>query len=325
MTKEEFFELADRYHRGVADEKEVRLFEEFLDRMQNPAVPDSMDPEQQEKMRTRLLSKINRHVNKEAEKGKKQPWKWIGIAAAVLFITASFLFLLSGSYSGWNDETVAVIQTKTTKRGQKSTIHLPDGTIVKLNSESELSFSDFTGTGAREVSLKGEAFFDVAKDPERPFIVKSGGLQTTVLGTSFNISSYHDSDLQQVTVATGKVKVQQEGKNEFVMLLPREQASFDVRTAQLSKNTVDISRFISWKDGIIYLDKVTLADAAGMLEKWYGVNIEFENDGIRSCILSGTYRNDDLKNILDGIKYIKNIDYKIKRDRTIILSGESCK
>ena len=185
-------------------------------------------------------------------------------------------------------------------------------------------YSSFAGKAVREVELKGEAFFDVARDTLHPFIVKTGNVKTQVLGTSFNINSYAENKDLKVTVATGKVQVSDTISNQSVFLTPNEQASFNFKSEALTKQTVDLQEYISWKDNIIYFNKVTINEAVAILEKWYGVKIQLENKAIGDCIISGKYSNDNLKNILDGIKYIKNIDYEFTSGQTIILKGKSC-
>lgn len=326
MTEEDFFKLADKYAKGTASEKEVQFFEDFLENVHGQSGELPFDAGDEEEVRARLLHKINKRVNVPKHRAWLQrPWI-VGMAASlVLIATMAAFFVNQGLYDGNKVVPQVLTVVKSTDAGQKSTIYLNDGSVVRLNSESKLIYGSFENKAVREVELVGEAYFEVARNPSKPFMVKTGNLTTTVLGTEFNINSYNDNSLQQITVASGKVSVENVSNKHKVLLTANEQVNFDLESQNLTKDRVDARQFTSWKDDVIYLNNVSLHEATRILERWYGANIVFANPAIKDCKISGKYQNDGLVNILEGIKFIKNIEYEIKSDQTIVLSGEPCK
>ncbi|MEO1254993.1 MAG: FecR domain-containing protein, partial [Bacteroidota bacterium] len=232
--------------------------------------------------------------------------------------------------------------TKTTQRGQRATITLSDGSIVRLNAESSITFPEsFAQLETRDIQLIGEAFFDVARNESKPFKIKSGELLTTVLGTSFNINAYPEKESIAVTVATGKVRVEasdqqsiNEGYSEPALstdrlveeevLIPGQQAVFDKQTLNITKSEINLDKYLAWEKGIILMDNVTLEKATEILSRWYGATFSFENEAIKGCSIDGEFKNDRLTNILDNIKVLMDIDYQIKPDNKIIITGNSC-
>lgn len=324
MTEEDFFKLADKYAEGIASEKEAQFFEDFLENIHEQSTESPLTTNDEEEIRARLLHKINKRTKAHKRKPSfKRPLIIAVAASLVLIATMVALFIKPDFYH--DSIPRVVMQVKTTDAGQKSTIYLNDGSVIRLNSESKLIYGSFEDKAVRKVELIGEAYFEIARDPSKPFIVKTGDLTTTVLGTEFNINSYEDNSRKQITVSSGNVQVENVKNQHKVLLTANEQANFDPQSQNLIKTQVDARQFISWKDDVIHLNNVSLQEASRILERWYGVNIEFANPAIKDCKISGKYQNDGLVNILEGIRFIKNIEYKIKSDQTIVLSGEPCK
>lgn len=217
--------------------------------------------------------------------------------------------------------------------GKKATVTLPDGTVVRLNSGSELTFPDRFPQNTREVVLQGEAFFDVVKDKKRPFIVRTGELTTRVLGTSFNVRAYENDGKVEVSVATGLVRVS--GKTDKdakdstttkqqLLLSPSQQAVYRPEEKSFTKRKIDINSIALWKDGILSFDKTPLDEAAKMLERWYGVKVILENPELKHCVIRGRHKNESLANVLHTFQYSLGITYKITKDN-VIISGKSCR
>ena len=212
---------------------------------------------------------------------------------------------------------------KATQKGQRATITLMDGTKVYLNANSKISFPEQFSADKREVKLEGEAFFEVARDVKKPFIIQSGELITTVLGTSFNIRSFANEP-QAVSVATGKVKVNasdNNGHTEELFLTPNQQAYYD---GELCKNDIDIRQAIAWKDKIIQFDDISLAEATVVLENWFGVSIQIEGENIKQCKISGQYIDEDLTNVMESFRHILGIKYQFTDARNLIIEGKGC-
>lgn len=247
---------------------------------------------------------------------------WLKIAATIaLFISMGTLGYYTLNHKDEQKEKVVAEVIRTTDWGQKLDITLEDGTKIRLNSGSSIKFPEHFNDSVRQVELTGEAFFDVAKNPHKPFIIKSGALNTTVLGTSFNINAYQESQEIAVTVATGKVKVASQNNETF--LLPNEQGVFNKSSNNISKKEIDNTEFLEWKDGIMRFNNTTLADASIKLSRWYNVKFEFEAEAIKQCKFTGKFKNENLQTILQGLVFIKEgLSYKLTGDNTIILTGK---
>lgn len=163
----------------------------------------------------------------------------------------------------------------TTPRGKTFEVVLADGSKIWLNADSRLEYPSYFLGEKRVVKLYGEAYFQVAKNENQPFIVETDGLQTMVLGTEFNVRSYKDSP-SHVTLIEGSVKVSDIDNKYCVMLKPSENVRLlDDGTFSLQK--VDVDKYIYWRDGFFYFDNMSFADIMQDIGRWYNVNVIFEN------------------------------------------------
>ena len=163
----------------------------------------------------------------------------------------------------------------TVPRGESFKVVLCDGPEVWLNANSNFVYPTAFIGDERIVTLEGEAYFKVAKDPERPFIVKTKTVQTRVLGTEFNIRSYTPEDTHVVLI-NGKVEVSNTKGGSYTRLYPGEDAHLQ-SDGNFILAEVDLDSYVYWKDGYFYFDNVTLKDIMQNLGRWYNVNIEFRN------------------------------------------------
>ncbi|WP_186757462.1 FecR family protein [Echinicola salinicaeni] len=247
-------------------------------------------------------------------------WGWIA-SAAVLIVG-----IVGTWFWEYSEETAPVIKevpyvTKTTKKGQKLTTRLSDGTIVTLNSVSQIHFEEIFNDTVRYVSLEGEAFFDVAKDV-RPFRVKSNGTVTTALGTSFNIKQQKEK--VSISLVTGKVgvnMVSKTGMKESTLLVPGEQVAVDVKDKiSFVKGKFDVSDVLAWKRGVLSFNKSSNAEVWKELEKWYGVDLIIQNSNIKkqNWDYTGSFDNESLENVLESIGFVKGFKFEIKGDQVKI-------
>ena len=166
-------------------------------------------------------------------------------------------------------------QTLTIPRGRNFYVLLSDGTEVWLNAESRLEYpAQFIGK-ERVVSLRGEAYFKVAKDAEHPFIIQTDDMKTRVLGTEFNVRNYSVTD-SHVTLIEGSVEVCNNKGGDYIKITPGEDAHLQPDGA-FALTEVDVDAYIYWKEGFFYFDNVSLLDIMQSLGRWYNVTILFEN------------------------------------------------
>ncbi len=254
------------------------------------------------------------HTEFAAPEKRAFPFLKILTAASVIAVVcfASYLFLLPGSI-----KNLAAVEKKTSN-GQQLSIKLPDGTSVTLNAGSALSYPKQFDDTLREITLTGEAFFDVVRNEKAPFIIHTGEVTTRVLGTSFNIRAYPENKEVQVAVVTGKVKVKTGFKNDknSVCLVKSEMVTVKKDEGELIVTDYDEKDQIGWKDGILYFEKSDLAASIRKLERWYGVSIHVAegremDPGWR---FSGKFKNKPINYILDVMSYPHQFSYKIKNN-----------
>ncbi|MGJ5642395.1 FecR domain-containing protein [Formosa sp. S-31] len=224
------------------------------------------------------------------------------------------------SYASENDKNVVASKVNTLRipRGGEYQLVLSDGTKVWLNSDTELTYEvPFTGE-ARQVSLKGEAFFEVAPNKDMPFIVSTGEQKVQVLGTKFNVSAYSDKPVIETTLVEGKVSVEDTLSHDALTLAPNEQAILDLKTAGLEKHKVDVYPYTAWKDGRFVFNNVPLETLLEKMSKWYNVEVVFANDSLKHIKFTGDLpRYNDMTNILEIIEAEMSVHIKVENNKTI--------
>lgn len=198
------------------------------------------------------------------------------VAAAILM---AFTFTWMYRESSHTPVKDTIICTGLTERKQ---VKLKDGTEIVLNTGTELIVSGDFGHRSRKVILKGEAFFKVAKNPDRPFVIQSGKLFTKVLGTSFNISAYPIRERIKISVLTGRVKISKiEGNDEEVLadnMTENQTFSFFKGTGRVERNTEDAVRITSWRDHKLYIDNASIRDITELLHGFYHVEVKDDSN-----------------------------------------------
>ncbi len=252
------------------------------------------------------------------------------IWAAALLAIGVFVFLYlapAGNKLAKKDHFVAnsdasVITERTT--AEHRSIALPDGSRVVLNKQSTLVFSSHFNKKIREVSLIGEGYFDIKHDTSRPFVVHTGKIKTTVLGTAFNIRYLDLENNVIVTVTRGKVMVQRENKTLGV-ILPDQQIVFNQKQNKSEVLAVEARRIVEWQENDLFFDDVTMEDAMMQLAKRFSIKIRFANDDSKDCRFTATFlKGESLDEILQVIASFNHIEYQ-KNAGEIMISGNGCK
>lgn len=275
---------------------------------------------------SRSLKRLQSATNKKKTfRLPKMVWQ-VAAVLAVLLISGSYLLLQRNSQPVSTAPTPMAMMTKTSGPGEQMRVTLPDQSVIWLNAESSISYPEKFEGSRREIKLSGEAFFEVTKNPERPFVVHTPNVTTTVLGTSFNIKAFDDQEAT-VTVATGKVRVTHptaDNKPDEVYLLPNQQAVWSKENGVLQKKNIDAENFYAWKNGTICFNNETLKETMHMLERWYNVSIKVNAaNKVDRHYINGKYKDKKLYNILDGLCYIYNLEYEYLNDRTIVINEKT--
>ena len=221
-------------------------------------------------------------------------WKWIGSAAAA--VIALFLLYNIQIFTHKNIQPEIAFNTIKVPAGQRVEVTLSDGTHLWLNARSEFSYPVSFNGDKREVHLKGEAFFDVAKDKDKKFIVNAGRCEVEVLGTQFNVEAYNENDFSTALIR-GSVKVTDKSQpDESVVLEPNNAVSLN--NGKLTVTPITDFNPYSWKEGFITFKDINFKDLMKKLEKNYGISIVIDNHTLDNYACSGKFR------ISDGIEQV---------------------
>jgi ferric-dicitrate binding protein FerR (iron transport regulator) len=240
-----------------------------------------------------------------------------GFAVVIFALIPVFLMVTE------EEETAAAIEYRTSSNpsGQSSVITLTDGSTVWLSANSTLLYPEYFSEGRREVTLWGEAFFDVTGDPEKPFVVNSRGLQTTAIGTSFNIRAFDDEVETSVTVTSGRVSVDQimaqaeagTAVNKVITVLEAdEQYVYNSATGKVITQSVNSILYTSWVDGKLSFEDHSFEEITRRLERWYGVKIHFSDPDLKQSRLRITFENTSLRHALHMLQVIEDFEFEIE-------------
>jgi ferric-dicitrate binding protein FerR (iron transport regulator) len=187
---------------------------------------------------------------------------------------------------------------------------LSDGTLVHLNAASTLRYPD-RFAGEREVFLTGEAYFEVASDAGRPFVVHAGGTRTHVLGTSFNVNAYPDREVVMTTLVEGRVRVEC-GEREYE-IRPGTQVIYHRETGEATTRDVDVEMYTSWKDGYYIFEGMPLEELMNTFARWYNLRVAYESEGVKKIAFSGNLRRyDDVVPLLKKLEYTRDVEFIVE-------------
>lgn len=212
-------------------------------------------------------------------------------------------------------ENANSFNTLSTPTGGQYNIVLADGTKVYLNAVSSIKYPTQFNGNQRMVELEGEAYFEVAKNKNKPFIVKSGNQAIEVLGTHFNVHAYSNESVIKTTLLEGSVAVT--SKNQKAILKPGEQSNVSDYSNKITIREVDTEAAIAWKNGRFKFDNADLKTVMRQLERWYGINVEYRGDVSDVRFNGGTFRNKNLSEVLKVLE-LSNIKFKVE-GKTIIV------
>ena len=275
-----------------------------------------------ERVHSRLQDKMHEpHIDyTRLLRPRKARVKQLAIAASLLFVIAvsSYLFVTLRK-----PPAIEVVASK--RNSGLQLLRLSDGTTVTLNQHSRLEYPKTFDGATREVVLYGEAFFDVHHDASRPFMVHTANLVVRVLGTAFNIKSYDADEKIAVTVSRGKVQVQSNNTRKVLGLLTAgEQLLIDKKADVALQNKVDVKEVLVWKT-ILDFDNKTVGEAAAIISNYFGVDIQFDNESLRSCRFTAdlSENENDLAQVMNVITLLTGSAWT-QEDNTIRISGKGC-
>ncbi len=237
-------------------------------------------------------------------------WKWIGSAAAA--VIALFLLYNIPVFTTKSIQPEIALNTIKVPAGQRVEVTLSDGTHIWLNARSEFSYPASFNGNTREVRLKGEAFFDVAKDRNKKFIVNTGRCEVEVLGTQFNVEAYNENEFSTALIQ-GSVKVTDKSQpDESVVLEPNNTVSLN--NGKLTVTPITDFNPYSWKEGLITFKDINFKDLMKELEKNFGIRIIIDNHTLDNYACSGKFRiSDGIEQVLRALQ--QDAHFTFERER----------
>ncbi|WP_409029535.1 FecR family protein [Gracilimonas sediminicola] len=259
----------------------------------------------------------SRTVNKMKSRPNKRSLNYMIRVAAVVVISAATGILLyrPDVTTSSKPQQEQVQKELVAKKGEQKRFQLSDGTLITLAADSKIRLSPQYQAGSREVYLEGEAFFDVASNPDRPFKVHVGETTTEVVGTQFNIIFYPGDEDVRVVVVEGSVGLQAHESDKQVLIKPGELGKYSADHL-LTVQKVNLNNYTGWMDGKLVFDNQPLSKVVIRLERWYGLSFNIEDTAIKERKLTAAFNlRQPLEEVLDAIAISLDLTY-VKNDRS---------
>ncbi|WP_163379181.1 FecR family protein [Cyclobacterium sp. SYSU L10401] len=323
MSKHQFLALLEKQIRGLTSESEDRLIDAIFERMEGRGMHWKLDASAEE-VRESIKAKIDLELKPQKD--------YSSVSGILRIMTVSLVGILMIAFilvPATDAEFFAQMDERVTNDKQKATITLKDGSKVHLNVSSKLSFPDQFGSDERKVSLEGEAFFEIAHDASRPFVVEVNEVETKVLGTAFNVNAYRDHKVE-IAVASGSVGVREnqnirEGMEQYLVLRPRQMAVVDKINHNVSVESIDIDHYLAWRSESISFDLLPFDRVVERLEEVYSMEIELEGYKEGDCLVRANYINRSLYHVLYSLKNVVEFEYESGEGRNMTLYYKGCK
>jgi ferric-dicitrate binding protein FerR (iron transport regulator) len=324
------YSIINKYLAGEASEEEVKELFHWID-----SSPENRNEFIQYKKIWVLTSRPETHqelswspelINSGKSGNVRRLVTYTKYAAAVVIVFGLGMILqyIAGQKTSPTYTYLADTQIEVPK-GQMSSVILPDGTKVQLNSNSKLVYASGFNSGERTVNLEGEAFFNVAKDKEHSFTIKTKSLDFKVYGTSFNVQAYPEDSEINTTLVEGSLGVVAKTGSEMARLVPGENANFKEDNKELVVTNVDLELYTSWKDGMVTFRNEKLKDIARKIERWYNVQIVINNPKLADELYMGTImKNKPIDQLLEVFKLTSSLNYRIvpRADKSTLIYWE---
>lgn len=329
--------LLDKYHRGECSEEELSTLNHYFLTNDPTELHNTLKVEWQELNEATAIPKQPHQeeiwqniLNKQLETPKIRPLsvlrrvQWGAIAASLLIGLTLIGLLFLQNPSSNPDAVVQHINTS----NKVLKLKLADGTTVWLNGSSTLQYPRHFGDSLRLVTLSGEAFFEVVKNPAKPFVVQTGTVQTQVLGTSFNVMAFPDLNRVEIALVSGKVKVKMPAGrtrlSQATILSPGQILTYHKSDQAYHTDQFTADMPYAWREGIIYFQKASVREVVSRLQHQYGVTITVENEPMIQSLLVHRIDLDKLTldQVLDGIDQVTDYQFKKITNTTFIVKPD---
>lgn len=348
MTHDEFIKILKRYKEGRGSFEDEILIEQWYNSINYEGnVKNILKNKEDITIKNRVWENIKKRISisyDNSENNKKE-WKsyisplYLGIAASVILlisVTAVIIWNASINSSNSNISTIASEESSMAvinSRNESKNIFLPDGSHIVLKKDSKISYSKLFDGSKREVILDGEAYFEVSKNPKRPFLVYTNEVITKVLGTSFVIKAFKADSEVTITVKSGKVTVYTKNDNKGVqssaietVLTPNQQIVYNRTNKTLDKKLVKTPEIIVSEEYLKrqHFENAPIIDIFSALEKIYQIKFNYNKSDFKDCRLTTSISDEGIFNRLDIICTAIGATYKVN-GTTIEIEGKGCK
>lgn len=309
-TEEENRQLMEWFRQCASKEEFFMLFETAWKES-----PDEMPRDVQERMYRRLSRELDEKKTKTILLRSRFSWKiWPQIAVACIIIVLGLVnYRMSDKQKQLSTQNFMVLAEK----GQRAFITLPDSTKVWLNSDTKISYPADYGLKERNVTLVGEAYFEVAKNPDKRFIVEAKGMQVEALGTSFNVNAYQNDNKIIASLFSGSVRVSYD--RHVAILEPHESIRVDLLKRSFSRYKDESMQNIAlWRKNEITFDGESLEEITHIMSRLYNTTICIEDESLKKVCYIGTIRNNNLENFIDIISLTTPVVYENKGDTVFL-------
>lgn len=306
-TRKDADDLLKHFHAGKYNTEISEAMDTVWEEMEEDEVSSLQHQQYREEARL-LLSRIR----KPEKRFSFIPYlRYVAIVAVILSIGWGGFRLIRS-----NQEKVLTYTEVHVKNGEHKRVILPDGTSVTLNAGSYLRYPREFITDVRRIEMNGEAFFEVTRDEEKPFLIHTKDADVKVLGTSFNVKAFDMDEQLTVSVQTGKVQV--DLPEAMMRLLPDEQFVMDKTKGEFQKRNEDARLSTVWIKGGIYFNRTPIRTVVNELVRMYNRTIEFTPGAEYDDYIYGEHDNKSLEAVLKSIQYSTDIKYRIENDKIVL-------
>ncbi len=327
--KEKAIALLQKYKAGLCTPEETARVRQWYDSFED--LSDNLNAKDvqlaADKAAHQTLNKLFGENNTHQPGGKKASLVYTLLRVAACLIVVCTLYLMVGKFKKAQPNLITYSKYST-RKGERREIQLSDGSVITLNAASTIQIASDFGVKKRAVLLQGEAFFQVSKDKTRPFIIKTGKIQTRVVGTSFNINAYADENSVSVAVATGKVQVEKEdAKGKTLIgrdLTHNYLLVYDLKKDNYRQTLADADLLSAWKINKLVFNQTSITQIVRILERSYNVHVVLIGKPRKPGLYTVTFDNYSLDKLLPLLADLSGITYKLKKQQ-LIMNIQNCR
>lgn len=304
IRKDEFLEMRHELNKTETNEL-IRLLSTDWNEGMHQVTMDAGDKE-------KIKSKLNFYMESDSRYSRRKKL-WMYAAVLIPFLLVSSALLVFQPSQQTTDDFVVTVGN-----GDKAQLTLPDETKVWMNSNSRLEYSG-NDKKIRNVKLVGEAYFKVSRNKSKPFIVTVNNLKVEVLGTAFNLKARENSELIETSLIEGSLRISGDALSQDYMLKPNQKAVYSNRLKEIAISSANVEVASAWINNQIKIHSEPFAEVLKRLEEWYGVRIISTNKSIENDKITGTFKGDDLKIVLEALCIQYEMHYTMQGDSLFTL------